>query len=299
MRIYALIFFLLFLHGVCLHGCAPVLTPPDEYVKKSFSLEQTGDISAAIEEIKIALTINPSDKAAKEQLKRLSEIRDNEAEKRYRAGMSLRGTDPRAATREFLAALRIKPDYQIAVDALKNQHLATTESTLRSRATSRKGYTKGKGDEDEDENETIEEESDQLGVAISLYENGEYQAAIDELLKARSKYPRNAEISKYLNLSYYDLGVYYYYQKDYIKSLSMFTAVKKGYGNTKPYIIKARGMLKSLAEEFYRAGLKFYREHKLNEAIEKWNTVLEIEPSHKKAKDYIYKSKKLLETLKQ
>jgi hypothetical protein len=57
-------------------------------------------------------------------------------------------------------------------------------------------------------------------------------------------------------------------------------------------------MLKSLADEFYRAGLKFYREQKLNEAIVKWNTVLDIEPDHQKAKEYILKSKKLLQALK-
>jgi tetratricopeptide (TPR) repeat protein len=292
---FCLLFIPLILCGVCLHGCAPVLTSPEEYVKKSSSLEQTGDISAAIEELKVALTVDPSNTSAQEQLKRLCAIRDNDAEKHYKAGLTLKESDPPAATREFLTALRIKPDFQSAVDELKNQHLAIAESKLRSRAIVRGEGTKKKGEEDE----AVEEESNYLGLAISLYENGEYQAAINELLKVKTKYPRNTDIIKYLNLSYYNLGVYYYNKRDYMKALSMFTKVKKGFENTEPYIKKTRIMLKNLADEFYRAGLKFYREQKLNEAIMKWNTVLEIEPNHQKAKEYIYKSKKLLEALKQ
>jgi cytochrome c-type biogenesis protein CcmH/NrfG len=58
-------------------------------------------------------------------------------------------------------------------------------------------------------------------------------------------------------------------------------------------------MLKNMADNFYRAGLKFFREQKLHEAIEKWNTVLEIDPNHHKAKEYIQRSKRILEALKQ
>ncbi|MEN6321454.1 MAG: tetratricopeptide repeat protein [Syntrophaceae bacterium] len=244
--------------------------------------------------MKIALTIDPSNTTAKDQLKKLYTIRDIEVDKHYKAGLALKENDPPEATREFLAALRINPDFQKAIDELKNQHLAFAESKLRSRTHARGEETRKKGEE----TDSVTEESSHIGLAISFYENGEYQAAINELLKARAKNPRNAEIIKYLNLSYYNLGVYHYNKKDYMKALKMFAKVKKGFGNTESYIKKTRVMLKNMADEFYRAGLKFYREQKLNEAIMKWNTVLEIEPDHQKAKEYTLKSKKLLEALK-
>ncbi len=290
--------FLLLLSVVLLNACAPVAkyAPPEEYLKKSSSLEQRGDIAAAIEELKIALTIDPSNDSAKEQLKRLSVIRDREAEKHYKAGLSLKESDQSAARKEFLMALRIKPDYQIVVDELKQQQLTMAESKLQSRTTRRTGARKAKGDEEEDEEE-VGGGADYLGVAISLYEHGEYQAAINELLKARSRYPRSAEISRYLNLSYYNLGVLYYQKKDYVNALGMFSKVKRGSEKSDAYLKKARAMLKNVADEYYKAGLKFYREQKLKDAIAQWNTVLEINPNHNKAKEYIQKSRKLLEAL--
>jgi len=288
------IFIPLMVYGLCLYGCAPALPRPEDYVKKSTSLEQTGDISAAIEELKIALTIDPSNTTAKDQLKKLYTIRDIEVDKHYKVGLALKENDPAAATKEFLIALRINPDFQRAIDELKNQHLAFAESKLRSRTHARGEETRKKGEE----TDSVTEESSHIGLAISFYENGEYQAAIHELSKERAKNPKNAEIIKYLNLSYYNLGVYHYNNRDYIRALRTFAKVKRGFGHTEPYIKKTRIMLKSMADDNYRAGLKFYREQKLNEAIMKWNTVLEIEPDHQKAKEYILKSKKLLEALK-
>lgn len=282
--------------AVLLNGCAPAFkhTLPEEHIKKSSSLEQTGDIATAIEELKIALTIDPANSSAKEQLNRLSQIRDQEAERHYKAGLSLKESDSSAAIKEFLTALRIKPDYPIVVNELKNQNIAIAESKLRSRTIVRRDSVRGRGGETREY-----EESDHPNIAISFYESGEYQAAIDELLKAKSKDPRNSEIAKYLNLSYYNLGVFYYNKKDYMKALNMFTKVKRGFGNTEPYVRKTRTMLKNMADNFYRAGLKFFREQKLHEAIAKWNTVLEIDPNHHKAKEYIQRSKRLLEALKQ
>jgi tetratricopeptide (TPR) repeat protein len=297
LRVFFLYFFLFLLCVVLLNACAPALkhTPSEEYMKKSSSLEQTGNITEAIEELKIALTIDPTNSSAKEQLKRLSEKRDQEAEKHYKAGLSIKESDPAGASREFITALRTKPDYQVVVDELKKQHLTMSESKLRSRVITKKDSMSRKRGEEGVE----EEENYYLGIAISLYENGEYQAAIDELLKARSKYPRNSEISQYLNLYYYNLGILYYDKKDYTKALSTFSKVKKGFGKTEEYIKKTRAMLKNSADELYKAGLKFFRQQKLHEAIAKWNAVLEIEPNHQKAKEYIQRSKKLLEALKQ
>jgi tetratricopeptide (TPR) repeat protein len=278
---------------VLLGACAPAIkdTIPDEYSKRSIALEQAGDTTSAIEELKIALTIDPDNSHAKAQLQRLSEKRDQEAQRHFQWGLSLKEKDPQGARRAFLTALRIKPDYMSALDELKKQHLELTVSKLESRMTASR-------ENGENEKETKEDDYGYLGIAISFYENGNYQAAINELLKAKSKYPRSSEVSKYLNMSYYNMGKVYYDNKDDMNALHMLTKVKKESENAEPYVTRARVMVKNLMDKFYKEGLQFYRQQKLQEAIEKWNVVLEIDPQHRKAQEYIQKSKKLLEALK-
>jgi tetratricopeptide (TPR) repeat protein len=150
----------------------------------------------------------------------------------------------------------------------------------------------------ENETETKEDDYGYLGIAISFYENGNYQAAINELLKAKSKYPRSSEVSKYLNMSYYNMGKMYYDNKDYMNALQILTKVKKGSEKVEPYVTRAGAMVKNLVDIFYKEGLQFYGQQKLQEAIEKWNIVVEIDPHHRKAKEYIQKSRNLLEALK-
>jgi tetratricopeptide (TPR) repeat protein len=283
----------IFISLILLSACAPAIkhTISEEQFKKSIALEQTGDTTSAIEELKIALTIDPDNAYAKAQLERLSEKRDKEAQKHYQTGLSLKERDPQGATREFLTALRIKPDYKSAVDELKKQHFELTVSKLETRM-------KASRESPEEEKEVKEDDYGYLGIAISFYEHGNYQAAINELLKAKSKYPRSSEVSKYLNMSYYNMGKLYYDNKDYTNALHMLTKVKKGSENAEPYVTRAKAMLKNLMDKFYKEGLQFYRQQKLREAIEKWNAVLEIDPHHRKAQEYTQKSKKLLEALK-
>lgn len=260
-------------------------------MKNSIALEQKGDTTSAIEELKIALTIDPENSSAKSQLEKLSEKRDKEAEKHYQKGLSLKESDPQEAAREFITALRIKPDYRSAVDELKKQHLEFTIGKLETRMKTSKEMREG-------EREVGEDDVDHLSIAISFYEHGNYQAAINELLKVRSRHPRSSEVHRYLNMSYYNMGKMYYDKKDYVNALHMFTKIKGGSGNADPYVTKARAMLRGLVDKLYKEGLQFYRQQRLQEAIAKWNTVLEIDPQHRKAQEYIQKSKKLLEAIK-
>ncbi len=278
---------------ILLNACAPAIkhTISEEHLNKSITLEQTGDTTSAIEELKISLTIDPDNPYAKAQLQRLSEKRDKEAQRHYQWGLSLKEKDHQGARRAFLTAMRIKPDYMSAVDELKKQHFELTVSKLETRM-------KSSTESSEGEKEVKEDDYGYLGIAISFYDHGNYQAAINELLKAKSKYPRSSEVSKYLNMSYYNIGKIYYDSKDYMNAVHMLTKVKKGSENAEPYLTRARVMVKNLVDKFYKEGLQFYRRQKLQEAIEKWNTVLEIDPHHRKAQEYIQKSKKLLEALK-
>src|SRR3989338_2620022 len=263
----------------------PVIIDPfkpflDEHLKRGVSLEQQGEIPGAIEEFKIA----PMNNEAKEGLKRLSDIAEKEAENHYQKGLFLKKTDPSKARIEFLMALRIKPDYKPAIEELKGWHLLYAKSKLLTPSTST--------DSDTD----IE---DYLSVALSLYEDGDYTGAIHEFLKAKEKYPKNSEILKYINLSYYKQGISDFEKGEYKKALQMFLNLKPDFEKVSDYIKKAREALKKTVNDCYKNGLKLFREQKLTQAIEQWNMVIEIEPEHKKAKEYIEKAKNLLKSLEQ
>jgi tetratricopeptide (TPR) repeat protein len=265
---------------------------PEESVKTSIVKEEMGDITTAVEKLKIALTIDPHNSKARSELKRLMEKRDSDAEKRFREGMKIRESNPAGAGREFIAALRIRSDYPEAVKALKDLQLESSEATIEARA-----EKEAAGAAKSHAQQGSEEEHNYLDTAISYYEDADYPAAIRELQKAKINHPNDPEINRYLTLSCYNSGVVSFKKKEYKKALDSFSKVKKGFEDVDDYVRKCRLSLKTMAVDMYKMGLKFYREQKLQEAIAKWNSVLEIEPDHQKAKEYIEKARKLQDAL--
>lgn len=299
-RMLIMFFPVLLLAGGCAHEAPkPEVVfpkPPEESIKSSSEFEQKGDLTAAVERLKIALTIDPGNIRAQEELKRLLIKRNIEAEKRYRAGLALKELNPDAARKEFLAALRIRSDYMEAVRALKDLQLEASEATLQARAkkeAASKTHPKNQPPDDVLLEETY------LDTAIALYDDGNYSSAIQELQKAKSHSPNDPEVNKYLNLSWYNSGIVWFKKKEYRKALDAFAMVKKKFENVDDYIRKSRQALKNEAEDLYKMGLKFFREQKLQDAISKWNAVLAINPDHHKAKEYIEKAKKLLNALQE
>jgi tetratricopeptide (TPR) repeat protein len=283
---------------LCTGGCTPVVFTklPQESIKSSSEFELKGDLTAAVERLKIALAIDPGNIKAEEELKRLTVKRDIEAEKHYQAGQTLKGSDPEGARKEFLAAIRIRSDYMDAVRALKDLQLESSEATLHARARKEAASrTQPKYQESLDE---ILEET-RLENAIELYDEGNYTSAIQELQKAKSHTPNDPEIKKYLNLSWYNYGISLFKKKEFRKALDAFSMLKKNFEDVDKYIQKCQQALKKEADDLYKIGMKYFREQKLQEAISKWNAVLSINPDHIKAKEYIIKAKKLLNALKE
>jgi tetratricopeptide (TPR) repeat protein len=299
-RTILLSFWVLLFAGGCAHEApkptVSITKHPDESIKRSSEFEEKGDLTAAVERLKIALTVDPDNIKAQEELKRLMVKRNIEAEKRYKVGLTLKGSDPDGARREFLAAIRTRSDYMEAVKALKDLQLESSEATLSVRAkkeAASRSQPKEQGSVDEILEETY------LDNAIALYDEGNFASAIQELQKAKSRKPNDPEVNKYLNLAWYNSGIAWFKKKEYRKALEAFSAVKKKFEAADDYIRKCRQAMKDEAEEIYRMGLKFFREQKLQEAIAKWNAVLAINPDHSKAIEYIEKAKKLQNALKE
>ena len=82
-------------------------------------LESNGLLAQALDESKIALTVDPDDASAQAQRKRLESRIEDEAARRIQAGIKLTRASPSEAQRHFLAALALNPTLQVAFEALR------------------------------------------------------------------------------------------------------------------------------------------------------------------------------------
>lgn len=263
-----------------------------KFLKEAATFEANGDLANSVEYVKIALTIDPSNPTAREELNRLILKRNSEAEKSFNAGKAARTSNEKEATRLFIAALGMRHDYPEALASLRELHIAKEEAVLEARLKKEAAKSHGKGHaEDED----IDVANYSLEVAILSYEEGEYMTAIREFEKIKSRYPKDEDIKLYLNSSYYNMGISWFSKNDFRKALSWFTKVNKGFERVDDFIKKCRENLRGSTEELFRNGLRFYKNNDYKEAAEEWKSVLEIDPGHKQAKEYMKKVNKKLQ----
>ncbi|MDD2735352.1 MAG: hypothetical protein PHF56_15550 [Desulfuromonadaceae bacterium] len=262
-----------------------------KFLKEAAIYEANGDLGNAVEYVKIALTIDPSSPTARGELNRLILKRNSEAEKYFNAGKAARTSNDKEATRLFIAALGIRHDYPEALASLRELHIAKEEAVLQARLKKEAAKIHGKASaEDED----IDVANYSLEVAILSFEEGEYMTAIREFEKIKSRYPKDEDITLYLNSSYYNMGISWFSKNDSRKALSWFTKVDKGFERVDDFIKKCRENLRGSTEEIFRNGLKYYKNNNYIDAAEEWKSVLEIDPSHKQAKKYLRQVNKRL-----
>jgi tetratricopeptide (TPR) repeat protein len=117
---------------VFLTGCATLAEkysigigerPEERFLRKSLqegrAFEQNGDLVAARKQYKLAMTVNLSDQEAIEGHSRVNREINREAKKHYSAGLKFHKEGKYGrARREFLVALRLRPDYPEVVDML-------------------------------------------------------------------------------------------------------------------------------------------------------------------------------------
>ncbi len=105
-------------------GCATFGTKSpkqiaDEYTAKAQQYEAQGDLVAALEQYKLALTVDSENQLAQEKRKAIEPQLHQMAEEHYQAGLKFyRQGQYRPARQEFLTALRYNPDHQEAKDIL-------------------------------------------------------------------------------------------------------------------------------------------------------------------------------------
>ena len=229
-------------------GCASTAPGPtfvQKTVQISTALEEKGDIVDAVEELKIALTVDPKNTKVQESLARLLTKRDQQAEKHLRTGIALRNSNPAEARKEFLRALRIRNDYSEALTALRELQLNSSKALIQNRIKKEAKAAASKAAAQEKEAEEDTSTGDySLDIAISALEDGDFSTAISEFEKIRAVYPNDPDIKEYLDKSWFNYGKASYIKMEYKKALSSFTKVRKGYENVDDYIAKCKQALK-------------------------------------------------------
>jgi tetratricopeptide (TPR) repeat protein len=88
-------------------------------------------------------------------------------------------------------------------------------------------------------------------------------------------------------------------KNDSLKALSWFTKVDKNFERVNEFTKKCRENLRGSIDVHFKNGLKFYQSNNYKDAAAEWKSVLEIDPDHKQAKEYMKKvNKKLPESRK-
>ncbi|MGD9041289.1 MAG: hypothetical protein PVH82_16740, partial [Desulfobacteraceae bacterium] len=100
--------------------------PEERFLKKSLqrgkTFEQNKDLVAARKQYKLAMTVDPSSREAIEGHSRVNRQINREAKKHYAAGLKFHKEGKYGrARREFLMALRLRPDYPEVVHMLTSR----------------------------------------------------------------------------------------------------------------------------------------------------------------------------------
>ena len=255
--------------------------------------EEAGEIVRTVEKLNIALTIDPENKTAREELTKFVVKQNTEAQVHFLAGASLRGSNPQKAHKEFIAAIMLRSNYSEALTALRELHLASMESILYSRLKREAANAAAKlHDKHADVDEGSYSDEYSLETAVSAFEAGDYATAIREFEKMKSAYPDDPDILAYLDRSWYNSGVDKFNKRDYRKALTVFSNVRKGFERVDEFLLICRQNLKGMLNDYFTAGVKSYNDNRFKDAVGTMKIVLEIDPNHKKAKEYLENSKK-------
>src|SRR3989304_819825 len=275
--------------------------------EESSRLEGAGRLRDALERWKIILTIDPQYPGASQKKRELEAKIKEQSNRHIVAGKELmQRRDKQGAQREFLAALRLDPLNRETLELLYQSEQQLGEQTAFARPL-RKGGIEAKSQPDQggdaksspaeeaEEEETGEEGS--FAEAAEIFRRGDYLAAIDAFSRVLAQEPGLREAVEYQKLAYYNQGVAYMGKENYGEALKMFERLRRiqpDFKRLPHYIQTAR---EKLADQHYLAGIRYFKEQKLEEAIEEWDQALALNPKLENARRSREKAKGHLKRL--
>ncbi len=228
---------------------------------RAAQLEDQGQLRQAVDAWITALAFAPDHQPSRRALKHLRERIDREITEHLRSGWRDLADDRAvAARRQFMAALALDPDSHAAQEALRALPTAPTgPPVLEPKAT-----------------------------AVSVRSN----IAAPEPSARR----RDGEDTEKPEVLYAAAKAHLAAKRDdeAYRALARLARVSPGY---KDAAVLIRELHLRLVQQRYQEGVRLFREELIEAAIEKWRSVLELEPGHDNARRSIEQAEKILRTL--
>jgi len=327
----SMVAFFAFLH---IYGCSSIPIIPmrknvsllHAHSAKASDYEQNGDFQMALFSWKIVRSLNPSDKELVSHIARLESKIESDSEKHFNNGVAFfKDRSFKAAQKEFLRALRIKPDHKKALDHLKAMEIDKTYAVKKGDTLKIIAQEIYKDPEkyflisyfnDLDAAKELVPDTllrlpiietkdiapfmdvkNELMIARNYLESKNYVKALFIISNILEFDPSNKEAGDLANSSNFQLAMQLSDEKKYLEALRIFNKVDLEYQGVKEAIIKIKETIKKEGELHYKRGVKLFLKEELRKAITEWEKTLALEPNHPQAKEDIKKTKHLLEKL--
>jgi tetratricopeptide (TPR) repeat protein len=317
-----ILFFLFFCAGLLGCAMAPVkettkealLAPEERLVRDSIArakqFEASGQLPEALKQYKIALTVRPDDRMAKEGRERVEKALRKDAEQHYRAGLRMQKEGQLSqALQQFLTALRLWSDYPEALQQVAVARRPVPSEKQIVQKAQPEPETKERPQELSVEEQApvffeipiVQEEPkevvDQVAVyreyGMELYRGERYQEALTEFGKVLSVRPDDPVAKEYSYKSSFELAIEFFQKKEYLAAKEQFLVSLKHNSNCQHCHFYIRRSEELFKEMHYKQGIEYYGKEQLADAITEWELVRGLDPNYKRVDYYIKKAKDL------
>lgn len=137
-----------------------------------------------------------------------------------------------------------------------------------------------------------------LAMAQLQFGNGLYETAVsmtDEILSAD---PNNAAAKDIQDESYYRMGQSLWEKGSATEAMRALRRLPDNYKDSASLRNEVQKKLDADSEPLYLAGVRYFLNEDLENAVEQWQLALEVNPYHAKARADLEKARKLLEAVK-
>ncbi|UCG14093.1 MAG: tetratricopeptide repeat protein [Deltaproteobacteria bacterium] len=148
---------------------------------------------------------------------------------------------------------------------------------------------------------SLEMDYDPVGVyqeqGISLFEAGQYMAALHEFQKVLNSDPARKRVRDYMARAHYRQGDLLFRKREYLKARHHFKealTIDQQCGDCNEYLKRCEDTYKEI---HYLKGIRRFEEEKLEQAIAEWQLVEELDPNYKQVQDYVRRAQNLKEKI--
>lgn len=137
-----------------------------------------------------------------------------------------------------------------------------------------------------------------LSNARDALGSGDFDTALASADRYLSSNPRSTEALDVKKSALYEQAKAFFNQRKFPESLRIFEQLARLAPNFQDSNRLAADARTRVVQDNYSEGVRLFREEKLSEAIARWRTVLEYEPSHANARKNIEQAERMLQNLK-